>query len=694
MKGIIWAEEPVPLAVRIVIYQSGLVAALGIQSRHAAALSSLLESEEFRDALPASLLGEIHAQMNSQGIDTGVREEVIDEAIGEFMRTAISGGGDKMISRKIAFGEPPLAADDSRYEYVLNPDGFALRDLSDGDEKRRSEARVHEVRAGQTLALRHPPSSAKPGITVRGEPIAPTTAGADDDLLSIAGPHTEVEGERLVASIDGVCREDERGVLRVVQELEVEEVNRSTGDLPNSGVAAVNVLVRHNIDQGSAVQTTEDLFVGNLRGEAGTVEAGARIRAANLCVRGLVAGAGVPEAFLTGEMSALEPAEQEKIRAELEAGLIEVAEIFAAREVIGRNINADSAFVQANVHGAAIEVEGDLQVDGDLVGGLVMCGGMVEVLGDLGNEAGTVTRIRLELEGRQAKRRQQLLDELKRGQAMVKRLLAQLEEHRRGMEQCSRRSPYWAALMGGEKRPPARPMERKLLGQFLQSAREFKQFEQAVHDAQLNEQGLKRLLEETPEAPGSTGGVRVLVGGTVHPGVSLEMVRPFEAEGGGQVVEDARGQETTLADVRAGLEVEVEQYISLYEASIEERREALDKMFEGRETRPQAPRIPDKKFEMRVALRDGQARAGDLVREATILVHAHDPASYSLKQLARVVNPVKNAAIALEQVGDRLEFACTSGEGNPTAWQQNEQILSALDEIRISGISARRHLLD
>ena len=95
-----------------------------------------------------------------------------------------------------------------------------------------------------------------------------------------------------------------------------------------------------------------------------------------------------------------------------------------------------------------------------------------------------------------------------------------------------------------------------------------------------------------------------------------------------------------------------------------------------------------------MTLKDGQARAGDLVREATILVHAHDPASYSLKQLARVVNPVNNAAIALEQVGDRLEFACTSGEGNPTAWQQNEQILSALDEIRISGISARRHLLD
>ena len=693
MKEITWQAEPVPLAARIVVYQAGLVAALGIQSRNGAALSALLESEAFRSALPPLLLEAIHAEMTSQGIDTGVRDESIAEAISEFVSAARS-GGEKMITRKIAIGEPPLAAADSRYEYVLNPDGFAMSDLDDEDEKRRAQARVHEVRTAQTLVVYYPPTSAKPGITVRGEPIVPTTSSRDDDLLAISGPNTEVDGERLVAAIDGVSREDERGVVRVVQEFEVEEVNTATGDLPASGVAAINVLVRRSIAHGSAVQTTEDLFVGNLRGDAGIVEAGSRIRAGNLCVRGLVAGAGVPQAYLAGEVATLETAEQEQVRSELEASLIEVEGVLAAREVIGRNINAGSAFVQANMHGAAIEVEGDLQVDGDLVGGLVICGGMVEVLGDMGNEEGTATRIRLELEGLQAKKRQQLKEELNREHGTVKKLLAQLEEHRREMEMCARRSPYWATLMNGEKRPPARPMERKLLGQFLQATRQLKQLGQAVHDAQANAKGLERLLEEIAAKSETNAGVRVLVGGTAHPGVSLEMVRPLEADDGERVVEDGHGQEKTLADVQAELASEVEHYISLYEASIEERREALDKMFEGRETRPEAPRIPDRKFETRVTLPDERPRRGDLVRQAIVQVHAHDPSTYYLKQMARVAEPAPKATISVEQVGDQLEFSCKAGEAKPTRWQENEHILTALEEIRIGGISARRHLLD
>jgi len=65
-----------------------------------------------------------------------------------------------------------------------------------------------------------------------------------------------------VAAIDEVCREDLKGRVRVVQELAVDEVNPATGDLPRSGVAAVNVWVRRLITNGASVATSEDVFVG------------------------------------------------------------------------------------------------------------------------------------------------------------------------------------------------------------------------------------------------------------------------------------------------------------------------------------------------------------------------------------------------------------------------------------------------
>ena len=694
--AVLWDGKPLPCLVRVVVYQGGQVAALGIRATDPGLFSELLKNAEFESAFPELLRQEIHAEIGWQRIDTGIDAEAIGEAIEEFINL-VREGSDKMVSRKIAAGERPEAGADASLEYRLNPDGFARRELPE-KERHIVLSRTHEVQAGQTLVVRRPPASAKPGITVRGEPVPPTVERRDDEsLLDIRGLNTEVvDEERLVSTIDGIYREDLRGKVRVVQELEVDEVNTATGDLPKSGVAAVNVVVRKAVAAGSAVQTTEDVFIGTPK-EAGTLEAGCGIRARNLVVRGPVLGGGVPEAYLTGEMDALDQPEQAKVRSDLEASHVEVEAIFAAREVIGRNVSAGTALVQATVHGSALEVEGDLQVDGDLVGGLVMCGGMVEVLGDMGNEEGTPTRVRLELEGPREKRVTQLKTELVAQRQQVKRLLAELEEHRKGMELRARRSTYWAALLAGEKRPPARPMERKLLTQFLESSKQRKQLEQALFDAQEDAGGLERLLKNggDADAADSKSGVRVLVGGTVHPGVSLEMVRLLEPGDGDRVVKDRAGEETTIAEVRAGLADQVERYIALYQESVDERKEALDKMFEGREARPDAPTIPDKKFESTVSLAsEGEAGGkGALLKEGALYVHAHEPTSFYLKQMARITVPVRNAAISLEQLGDRLEFGCAAGQGNPTEWQQNGELLSELEEIWVGGFSARRQLL-
>ena len=693
MMAIEWNGHPLPMVVRVAVYRAAQVAALGVRSTDPAVFTSLLARADFERGFPDILRQQIHAEMRRHGIDTGVDEAAIEEAIAATMH-ALRAGSVETVSRKIAAGELPEDGTDSRFEYILNPDGLALADLGQ-EEQRRMRARVHQVDQGQRLVVRHPPADARPGITVTGESVPPRAQGHDESLLVIAGPNTEVQDKNLVATIAGVYREDERGHVRVVQELEVDEVNAVTGDLPHAGVAAVNVLVRRGVAAGAAIQTTEDVFVGAV-GEAGTLEAGSRLRAGNLCVRGLAVGGGVPEAYLAGELAALEQSEQAKIRSELSASLVEVDEVLAVRELIGRSVTAGTVLVQTNAHGAAIEAAGDVQVDGDLVGGLVSCGGRVEVLADMGNEVGTPTRVRLELEGPQAKRRRRLEEELSAQSHRLNRLLGALDEHRKGMEARARKSPYWDALMRGDKRPPSRPIERRLLSQFLQSARQGKRMTQEVDDARTHQQGLEALLADMTARAGHTEtGVRVLVGGTVHPGVSLEMMRPLDPADAERTVTDRTGKETTIAAVTARLAAQVERYVSLYEESVEERKEALDRMFEGREARPAAPKVPDRKFEEVVSLPQESQRAGDpLRRQAAVQVHAHDPAGFYLKQMASVTEPVANAAVALEQVEGRLEFTCAAGEGAPTSWQQDESMLSVLEEIRVLGVSARRHLID
>ena len=102
---------------------------------------------------------------------------------------------------------------------------------------------------------------------------------------------------------------------------------------------------------------------------------------------------------------------------------------------------------------------------------------------------------------------------------------------------------------------------------------------------------------------------------------------------------------------------------------MDERKEALDKMFEGREARPDAPTIPDKKFESTVSLAsEGEtAGRGALLKEGAVYVHAHEPTSFYLKQMARITMPVQNAAILPGTVGRSTRIRLRRGPGKSDA---------------------------
>ncbi|MCC7264448.1 MAG: DUF342 domain-containing protein [Candidatus Latescibacteria bacterium] len=688
---LMWQGRPLPCFVKAVVYEAGQAAALGIKTPNPEMIKGLLEDPGLQRELRTLLRRQVQAEMGCQGISYGIDDDKIAQAIDSFVDQVLQGTG-AMATAKIAQGEQPVVGEDGRLEYVRNPQGVALRLLAP-QEQQQALRQVHQVKKGEVLVLRHAPVAGRPGVNVRGEPVEPKHPPEDVGLQTIAGLNTEVQAQKLLAALDGVYREDQKGRVRVVQELAVDEVSMATGDLPRSGVAAVNVLVRRLIGNGAALQTSEDVFVGD-GAEPGVVEATARVRARHLLVRGQVAGRPLPASYLDGELDLQEGTAQRQIHSQLERSHLEVAGLFAAREVLGRNVSAAVVLVREDARGAALEAREEILVDGNLSGGLVVCGTRLQVAGDLGNEAGTTTRVHLGEAG--GKPHEQDRYRLQVEREKLEGRMRALETHQAGMEKKSAKSAYWAAFMRGEKRVPQHPLERQLLVQFLQAAKDRQRLEQEVADARRQVADLARLVQQSDgEAAEAGEGIQVVVGGTMYPGVSLELVRRLEAGDLEKKVRDRAGHETTVGAIKAQLAEQVAHYVGLYQEGIEERQKALEQMFKGMEKKPEAPRLLDRRFQMEVVFLDPERarESAPLVPEGVVYVLAHDPGVFHLKLIGRLKEPVRQMVISVVQTEGEMAFRCQAAAGPPVPWQRDPQILERLSGLAILGGSGRAHLL-
>ncbi len=688
---LMWQGRPLPCFVKAVVYEAGQAAALGIKTPNPEMIRGLLEDPDLQRELRSLLRRQVQAEMGCQGISYGIDDDKIAQIIDTFVDQVQKGIGN-MATGKVAEGELPVAGEDGRLEYTRNPQGVALRLLAP-HEQQLVLRQVHQVKKGEVLVLRHAPVAGKAGVNVRGEKVEPKRPPEDVTLQAIGGANTEVQLQKLLAAIDGVYREDQQGRVRVVQELAVDEVSTATGDLPRSGVAAVNVLVRRQIANGASVQTSEDVFVGDVR-EPGVVEATSRVRARHLLVRGQVAGRPLPAAYLNGELDTLESSIQRQVYNQLEHSHLEVAGLFAAREVLGRNVTAGLVLVREDVRGAALEAREEVLVDGNLSGGLVVCGTRLQVVGDLGNETGTTTRVHLGEAGGQS--REQDRFRLQAEREKLEARVRALEAHQAGMEKKSAKSAYWAAFMRGEKRVPQHPLERQLLVQFLQAAKDRQRLEREVADARRHVADLARLVQQGEQENREGGeGIQVVVGGTIYPGVLLELVRRLESADLEKKVRDRAGHQTTVGAIKSQLAEQVAHYVELYQEGIEERQKALEQMFKGMEKRPDTPRLQDRRFQMEVQFLDEeQARACiPLVLSGVVYVLAHDPGACHLKLVGQLKEPVRQMAIAVEKSGGELVFRCLPTAAPPVPWQRDAQMLERLSGLGILGRSGQAHLL-
>ena len=107
----------------------------------------------------------------------------------------------------------------------------------------------------------------------------------------------------------------------------MDRVNATTGDLPAAGIGDFLAWVRGGVGGGAALLTHGDVLISTLEKPA-AIESGTRVLAGNLCVRGPVAGNGVPESYLTGELESLDPDQQEQVLRELDGEKVEVEGVY------------------------------------------------------------------------------------------------------------------------------------------------------------------------------------------------------------------------------------------------------------------------------------------------------------------------------------------------------------------------------
>lgn len=656
------------LKVRCAVHAGGLVGGVGLKPVDLPALRRVLAGPEGRERLLRLVLARIRGELLAAGIVYGLQEESL-EAVARSLVDGVEAGSAEPIAQRVAQGEPPEPAQDGYIEYPLNHRGLPFAQLASLAPRSHQRKRT-VVQAGNVLAVAHPPTPSEDGTSVRGDRLPAQAAAAARSVDQIAGPHTAVDGDRLLAECDGLCEEDADGWLRVVPEIVLPRVDQTTGRIPEAGLSEANVAVVDSVAGGPGIATAESVFVGTRRA-GGTVEGHASIQARHLVVNGGLLGEG-----------------------DADGARIEVDGYCVVRQVRNRAVEAAHILVVDDSDFGHLDAEASIRVDGTLRGGAARCGAFLEVRGDLGTEAGgSHTLIVAPAAARVPRRAKRAADLVRRHRAEVAELRKQLEDLDRRAQKRAGVDPYWARLVEGERPPPRGPVQGRTRAQFDQFHESRTALQRRI-DA--NQRAARKLGEaDEDQAEAAADGppeIRVTVGGTLHLDVTFEVSRTIGADDGERSVSFALEGEhlagRPLADVKAHLLQQVTAYREQQTEYLEERRRALEELHKGLAIRPEAPKMEDRTFALAVTwdeVRDGE-EAFALACE--VGVRALQPDEVVVRSSARVKAAVQNATVTVGSDGARGTFALASNPAPPAGWQADGELRQALAQVVIRGATA------
>jgi|SRR5690554_1578238 uncharacterized protein (DUF342 family) len=229
-----------------------------------------IDSPDPNTAWPA--YDEVLQEVKEAGVTYGLKEMVIRRVIEEKVASPVL----------IAEGKPPVKGEDASIKFHFETERGKLipKEMEDGSVDHRELSLIQNVRKGQVLVERKPPTQGIPGRNVLGEELK---AAAGKDVFLVAGKNTYWEDEnkeRLIAAIDG----QPSMVGRKISVLNVYHVPGNVGYATGNIDFAGSVVIRGDIENGFVVKAEGDVTVG------GNVEGGSIYADGNITIRGGIAG--------------------------------------------------------------------------------------------------------------------------------------------------------------------------------------------------------------------------------------------------------------------------------------------------------------------------------------------------------------------------------------------------------------------
>jgi len=187
----------------------------------------------------------------------------------------------------VAKGRPATPGQDARIE--LKFEKQPNKNLPDSESRVdwREIRSIPSVESGDELAIKHPPVLGKPGLSVTGEPLAPTVPV---DIELVAGEGVEIVNRGLSAIATRSGRPVfARGKLEVFPLLVAERgVNLASGNIKFNG----DVLVKGNVDETMSVCAGGNIDVAGSSTHAG-ITAGGQVTIRKNVIGGVVRAGGI-----------------------------------------------------------------------------------------------------------------------------------------------------------------------------------------------------------------------------------------------------------------------------------------------------------------------------------------------------------------------------------------------------------------
>ena len=196
-------------------------------------------------------LSELVRYIRTQRVTNGIDEAAIQEMID---------GGVYMRDVCIAKGQPPVNAENGRYELHFNPDVDGKPKVKeDGSIDYWSIRTVEMVKEGQAIATYYPPTEAVNGMNVSGKPIL-AVRGKPLQPLRGKGFHCTEDGSTYIADLSGKI-EMSNGKIRISAVYEIPgDVGIGTGNVEYHG----DVVIHGGIKPGAKVSTSGSLTVDGI----------------------------------------------------------------------------------------------------------------------------------------------------------------------------------------------------------------------------------------------------------------------------------------------------------------------------------------------------------------------------------------------------------------------------------------------